>query len=198
MKKVLLMLLLLFILFEVSSQQDPVVAALLKEIAALKLASNSRQQRMEITQKRMEILQHTIQKAKEKLDWIKNAEMIREINGLLESMICNQNDLDFYMGLNDSYGCLIQLDYDMILMEMSTSYNVLYLLLGAGLSMSSGERISNLMDVVALLRKTNEKITSFNGRIILGVNSAIQSRYMDKLFQENNSYSYSRYTPVRK
>ena len=198
MKNILLIILLLIFILEIRAQTtDPAVAALLKEIAILKYKSNTVQTKIWIAQKRMEIIQRTILKAREKYDWIKKIEMIKEINDLLETMICNQQDLEFYLGLNDSYGCLVQVDYDLILLDITTSYDVLYLLLGAGLSMSSGERIKSLMDVVALLRKTNEKIISFNSRIKFRVNAAFQERYFKKLLGEyNGSYRYSRYTPV--
>jgi len=199
MKNILLITLLLIFVLEIRAQTtDPVVAALLKEIAILKYKSNTVQTKIWIAQKRMEIIQRTILKAREKYDWIKKIEMIKEINDLLETMICNQQDLEFYLGLNDSYGCLVQVDYDLILLDITTSYDVLYLLLGAGLSMSSGERIKSLMDVVALLRKTNEKIVSFNSRMKFSINAAFQERYIKKLYSGKTSgYKYSRYTPAK-
>jgi len=127
-------------------------------------------------------MQEKLQEAREKYEWVEKLKTIKRVNALLESSVCNTQQLELAISLADQYDCVTKINYDLAIMNLDASVDILYLIVVAGLSMDQGQRIQSLNDVLSLLEKAQRDIMRLNKTIRLSVMQAMTEEYLNKQY----------------
>ena len=115
-------------------------------------------------------LQTKISDANENFAWAKGLKSIKRLKALLEQMVCLTNEMEFYLGISDDFGCVGNIEYQMALLDLQASMDFIAVAVGAAaLSMSPDGRIRSINDAIDRLEQSIEMIRRFNQRVEWGL-----------------------------
>jgi hypothetical protein len=190
--KAIIVLIMLMSTVKVGAQTvDPATQAQLIELnATQKTALGKDFEQLGIYGKMLE-LQKSVKEAMENFGWAQKLASMKRLKGLMEKMVCQTTEMEFYLGLSDNLGCAIGIDYEVAILNLEAGLDFVSLAVGtAVVAMTSGERIKTLDDAISRVEKGLALIQKFNTQQEWGFQKLLNRSWGDS--QLGSTFSITR------
>jgi hypothetical protein len=187
MKKILVIILMTLMFYSVKAQvgaavvTDPGATSLLSTMQATLTATETTNSLMAAKIGAMELRDY----ARMGADFLTTVETLKKIQELLNNLVCQMEEMQINISLMDQENCIIKLDFNMTLVNISYSTELIKIGLVAGnLFFTTGERMSTLENVRKSLENSIKDMARFNVLIRFSV-----SDYLTRNYSRRSSYS---------
>jgi hypothetical protein len=100
-----------------------------------------------------------------KATWLRNLQTAGRILYMVENLICTSKNLSIRMNSLGYTSCLMSYRFDMSIIKIQQSADYLGIILAAGVSMTPGERMKSLDDVIRSFGEAQEVMVRLNKSI---------------------------------
>ena len=175
MKKLFLYILLFITLgakAQMETQDAGVTGALIKTNATLQeqgVEQKAQSKIMNVLSEAMVSMEETeakYKKAMETADWAKNLKTAKKLYNLIESVYCTYQNLQVMGMRSGQFGnCAFSFRYQMATVKLQSAIDFMSIVLSNGKSMSAGERMKTLNDVMNSFNEANMAFASLTAQL---------------------------------
>jgi hypothetical protein len=168
MKNILIMILLAFsvCITECYSQggivSAPILEAQVGTLNATQVSQTSIMTGMNSVVAALEKADREYKEALTKATWLRNLATAGRILYMVENLVCTSKNLSIRMNSFGHYSCLMSYRFDMSIIKIQQSADYLGIILAAGVTMTPGERMKSLDDVIQSFAEAQEVMVRLN------------------------------------
>jgi len=123
-------------------------------------------------------LMQTLEKAKEKIDWIKTMNSVKRTLEILNDLYCNAHWLTAYLDISNTYStCWGKIELNLTLTKYQAALDILNTVLSTGYSMTQGERLKSWNDALDKLEDSQKGMYNITAKLRASTTKKINQYY---------------------
>lgn len=140
----------------------PILEAQVGTLNTTQISQTSIMTAMNTVMENLERADKEYKQALQKATWLRNLQTAQRILYMVENLVCTTKDLSIRVNSIGHNSCLVNYRFDMSIIKVQQSADYLGIILTAGVTMSPGERMKSLDDVIKSFAEAQEMMVRLN------------------------------------